>query len=112
MRECLLTRVRQSLTIGSAMATKEHTEAIEAVTRARDIVGGTAALARKLDVTPTTVSEWVGGKRRVPLERCPQIELATGGQVMRHELRPDIDWSMFGAPPTPSADPPSHSEAA
>jgi DNA-binding transcriptional regulator YdaS (Cro superfamily) len=52
---------------------------------------------------------WANGTRPVPLDRCVQIEVATGGVVRRWDLRPD-DWSAHwpelvgvdGAPPAPS----------
>lgn len=33
--------------------------------------------------------------RPVPADICPKIEEATGGEITRHDLRPDI----FGTPP-------------
>ena len=44
------------------------------------------ALARLLDVSPMTISQWK--VRGVPAKRVLSIEQATG--VSRHELRPDI----------------------
>lgn len=82
-----------------------HTEAIA---RAADIVGGQASLARALGITPPTVSQWVGGGRPIPLERCPHIEQLTNGEIRRWDLRPD-DWFLIwpelinvkGAPDVP-----------
>ena len=65
-----------------------------AVVRAAQIVGGISALARKVGVKPPTVHEWKTGASRVPAERCPLIEEATGGVVMVEELRPDISWHV------------------
>lgn len=57
---------------------------------------GTAVeLARTLDVSTTTVHEWSTGKKRVPAERCIQIESATHSKVKCEHLRPDIDWSCL-----------------
>ena len=53
------------------------------------------ALAREIGVTPVLVSQWANGVRRVPAERCPQIERATGGLVRCEELRPDVDWAVL-----------------
>lgn len=53
--------------------------------------GRSLAVAHALGVTPPVVSDWVTGKKGVPLERCVQIERATNGEVTRRELRPD-DW--------------------
>ena len=52
-------------------------------------------LAKAIAVKPPTVSDWITGKKAVPLERCMPIERATGGQVTRRDLRPDdylIHW--------------------
>ena len=47
-------------------------------------------LARSLGVTQGTISHWLNGRARIPAERVLGIELATGGKVTRHELRPDL----------------------
>ena len=64
-----------------------------AVTAAIQIAGGVTHLARKLGLSYQAVRKWEAG--RVPAERCRAIEIATNGQVTRHELRPDI----FGPAP-------------
>ena len=64
--------------------------------RAIKIVGGQAALARKLGLHQTTVWEWVnqGGRDRQSGEPPPHfvvaISQATGGLVDPHEIRPDV----------------------
>lgn len=50
-----------------------------------------ADLARALGISPVLVSQWRKATRPVPIERCTQIETATGGQVSRKDLRPH-DW--------------------
>ena len=50
--------------------------------------GTQAELARRIGVKPMTVSQWK--VRGVPPNRVLPIEKATGGQVTRHDLRPDI----------------------
>ena len=57
-----------------------------ALERAITEAGGTAALARTINVTPQAISQW----DRVPAERALAVEQATGGKVTRHELRPDL----------------------
>jgi DNA-binding transcriptional regulator YdaS (Cro superfamily) len=42
-----------------------------------------------LQVTPAVVHQWVHGIRRVPVERCTEIERATASVVTCEELRPD-----------------------
>jgi len=56
--------------------------------------GRSLAIAQALGVTPPVVSDWVTGKKGVPLERCVQIERATNGEVTRRDLRPD-DWQQI-----------------
>ncbi len=58
---------------------------------------GQKGLARAIGVPPPLVSQWVNGVRRVPAERCPAIERATGGLVRCEELRPDVDWAVLRA---------------
>ena len=41
-------------------------------------------IAKELGIHPSAVSMW----ERVPAERLPEVERATG--IPRHELRPDI----------------------
>jgi DNA-binding transcriptional regulator YdaS (Cro superfamily) len=53
--------------------------------------GRSLAIAQAVGVTPPVVSDWVTGKKGIPLERCTAIERATGGAVTRKDLRPD-DW--------------------
>ena len=62
--------------------------------------GGVTALAEKLGVRQSVVSNWRtrGDKPRVPAERCIAIEAATDGAVTRHDLREDV----FGPSPAKS----------
>lgn len=73
------------------------------ILKAAKVVGGQAALARSLDISPSMVNQWVTGARQVPAERCPTIERATDGAVRCEDLRPDVDWSVLrGTSPTPA----------
>jgi DNA-binding transcriptional regulator YdaS (Cro superfamily) len=56
--------------------------------RAVEIVGSAAAMARLLDLTPTMVYQMQNGIRPVPATVCHAIEMATGGEVGRRELKP------------------------
>lgn len=59
-----------------------------------------AGLAAALGVSQGMVWQWVHGRRRVPADRCPDIEAATGGAVTCEELRPDVSWHVLrNAPP-------------
>lgn len=42
---------------------------------------GASKLTQILDVSPQAVSDWRKSKRVIPLERCAQIEKATGVAV-------------------------------
>ncbi len=55
---------------------------------------GQRELAQALGCSPSLVSHWVTGRKRITAERARQIEDATFGSVKRHELRPDL----FDAP--------------
>jgi DNA-binding transcriptional regulator YdaS (Cro superfamily) len=68
-----------------------------ALQRAITIAGSQTKLAEKLGVYPQLVQSWT--KTRVPSHWVIPIEKATGGQVCRQELRPDI----FGEPNQESA---------
>jgi len=74
-----------------------------ALDRAITEAGGTAALARTINVTPQAVSQW----DRVPAERALAVEQATGGKVTRHELRPDLYPAAPGSAPTAAPNTPS-----
>lgn len=69
--------------------------ALTPIERAIEKVGSATALAALLQVTPAAVGQWKSGERRVPAERCPLIERATGGQVRCEDLRPDVAWDVL-----------------
>lgn len=69
---------------------------MNAVTKAIDLVG-LSELSKRCRVTYQAIRKWEAG--RPPAERCLAIERATGGQVTRYDLRPDV----FG--PAPGVDP-------
>lgn len=53
-----------------------------------------AHIARALDVTDATVSEWRTGRRPIPIIHCCAIERLMSGTVTRRDLRPD-DWHLI-----------------
>lgn len=69
---------------------------------------GQASLASAIGVHKVVVNQWVRGMRPIPARWCIPIETATGGEVTRHDLRPDV----FGAPPPASAADASDQQAA
>lgn len=76
-------------------ATVRGMSTTNAIQIACDSVGGQAALARMLSVSPPTVQQWRSGLRPIPAERCPLIERATGGAVRCEDLRPDVAWDVL-----------------
>lgn len=66
-----------------------------ALKTACDQVGGITALSKLLGISPPSVHQWFSGSRRVPVERCIQIESATHGAVRAEDLRPDVPWHVI-----------------
>lgn len=60
--------------------------------RAIKAAGGVAALASRIGVVQTAVSNW-RSRRSVPAEHCPAIERETG--VRCEDLRPSVDWAVL-----------------
>ncbi len=54
--------------------------------KALKAAGGPIALARRIGVVPSCITNW----HTIPVRRVPEVSLATG--IPRHELRPDF-WS-------------------
>lgn len=69
------------------------------IQRAVQVFDGSPAFARKLDLNPGLVWQWVNNKRPVAAQHCIAIETATSGAVTRYELRPDV----FGEAPKEQA---------
>lgn len=67
----------------------------QAISKAVDAMGTSAALAAALGVSRPAVSQWLRGEHQVPVIRCIEIERITGGAVRCEELRPDIDWTFL-----------------
>ena len=57
-------------------------------------IGGASALAKKIGVSPQSVSNWLR-RGRVPVRFCPIVERATKRAVLCEELRPDVDWAFL-----------------
>lgn len=71
-------------------------------------------LAKSLAVTPVTVYEWVHAKKRVPAERCPEIERLTEGAVTCEDLRPDLadQWKFLRGTATVNTETPPNLDKA
>lgn len=55
-----------------------------------EILGTQSALAKKIGVTPATVSNVIQQNNRVPAHWCLAVEDAVERRVTRHQLRPDL----------------------
>jgi len=66
--------------------------------------GRTADLARRINGHQQDCGKWASGERPVPLERCPDIERATNGQVTCEELSPLQPWHRIPDPTWPHPD--------
>jgi DNA-binding transcriptional regulator YdaS (Cro superfamily) len=54
-----------------------------------EILGGVSEMAKRIDVSPSAITNW-RARGRVPPERCRAIETLTKGKVTRRDLRPDV----------------------
>lgn len=69
------------------------------IQRAVQTAGGVAALAKAVGVKTQAVSQWLSGQTRPSPQNARAIEEATGGVVLRAQLRPDVfgDAALSGA---------------
>ena len=75
------------------MSAKQDAVRRRALEKAISIVGSQNKLAAAVGVRQSTLNYWVT-QGRVPPEKCALIEEATGGEVTRVQLRPEIYGSM------------------
>ena len=61
-----------------------------ALEAAIDHAGNQSVLARGIGCTPQLISRWVNGERTITAERAIAVERFTKGEVLAHELRPDV----------------------
>lgn len=61
-----------------------------ALEKAVEIAGSQAELARRIGKKQAHVWNWLNRDNEVPAEAVIPIEAATGGEVTRHDLRPDL----------------------
>jgi len=66
--------------------------------------GSGSALAARLGVSPSYLSQMANGRSPISPERCVDIWRATNGQVTRPELRPD-DWQRIWPELVPASGP-------
>lgn len=60
------------------------------IEKAVRIAGGQAALARRCETSQPRIWQCIHRNQRIPADLVLPIERATGGEVSRHELRPDL----------------------
>jgi DNA-binding transcriptional regulator YdaS (Cro superfamily) len=58
--------------------------------RALELLGTQQAMADAIGIKQQTVSEVIRGGGAAPAKWCIPLEIATGGKVTRHQLRPDL----------------------
>ena len=61
---------------------------LDALTRAIEYAGGSSALARRIGVSPSAVTNWSKLVKRISPENAVRIENVTG--IPREEIRPDL----------------------
>ena len=61
---------------------------LDALNRAIDSAGGPSALARRIGVTPSAVTNWAKSVKRISPQNAIRIENVTG--IPREEIRPDL----------------------
>lgn len=64
---------------------------IQHLHRAIDLLGSQKALADAIGEDQRLVWAWIN-RGSLPEDYCPSIELATAGEVVCEDLRPDISW--------------------
>lgn len=68
---------------------------MSAIDRAAQIFGNYSALADRLGVSKSMVSQWRNGERPVSLSFSCAIERETAGEVGANEVRPDVTWTRI-----------------
>lgn len=63
---------------------------VNEIQRAVSILGSRNALAKKINISYQTVSDWINDKKTPSLESCVKIERATEGQVKIKNILPDL----------------------
>jgi len=63
---------------------------IDALRRAKDILGSQEAIAQIVGVKQPSVHHALTKAEKVPAEWCIPLEKATEGEITRHDLRPDL----------------------
>ena len=62
------------------------------IQNAVDHFGGRVNLAKAVNISYQTISDWVNEKKTPSLDNCIKIEKATGGKVKAKDILPDYPW--------------------
>jgi DNA-binding transcriptional regulator YdaS (Cro superfamily) len=74
---------------------KNNNYNVDAIEKAIELLGGAEKLARKLEVSYTTVFKWRKGQSVPSLLKCIDIEIVTENQVKREEILPNFPWEKL-----------------
>lgn len=77
------------------MKTQTNNQSFAALTKAIEIIGSQAKLARLLGKKQPHIFKWLHSPVGVPAEHCPAIERLTDHAVTCEQLRPDVDWAVL-----------------
>lgn len=59
--------------------------------------GAKKAFCRQMNISTTTLWNWLSGRQRIPQARCMQIYDLLQGQIDLVEIRPDLNWGYLTA---------------
>jgi DNA-binding transcriptional regulator YdaS (Cro superfamily) len=65
---------------------------IEAVRRAIEYCGDSKRMSELLGMHKVTINKWACGMEVPSMQSCVKIERVTNKEVMRWEIRQDIEW--------------------
>lgn len=63
-----------------------------------------AEIAKQVGVHEQYLYQCFSGRRKLPADHCPAVELATQGRVTVRDLRPDVSWARIPDPTWPHVD--------
>jgi DNA-binding transcriptional regulator YdaS (Cro superfamily) len=68
---------------------------VDEIKKAVDLCGGRVPLAKKINLSYQTVSDWANNKKTPSLDNCIKIERATNGSVRAKDILPDYPWDQL-----------------
>ena len=67
----------------------------EEVKKAAEILGGRVSLAKTINISYQTVSDWINGKKTPSAENCLRIENATKGKIKARDILPPSSYDPW-----------------